>query len=105
MNHQWRSRDISDEHAHYFAMQLKLSVGQLANVLLVELQGSLNIQVSSKEFPAHLGELDLETDTLYIGHSVLKGKRSELKKPLLVASKHQEGLVIDNIIRHKILYF
>ena len=81
-------------------------------IVIVELQGSLEHTVEKSYHDMYLGKLehgDNNDYTLTIGNHILVGKKSELKHPLILCSKCHKNekdnkIKILNIIKNKISF-
>ena len=83
-------------------------------IILVELQGSLEHSIEKSYHDMYLGKLDQgENDdyTLTIGNHILVGKKSALKNPFILCSKCHKNenekdnkIKILNIIKNKISF-
>ena len=83
-------------------------------IILIELQGSLEHSVEKSYHDMYLGKLERgEKDdyTLTIGNHIIVGKKSALKNPFILCSKCQKSdnennnkVKILNIIRNKISF-
>lgn len=79
-------------------------------IILIELQGSLEHSIEKSYHDMYLGKLekgDKDNYTLTIGNHILVGKKSELKNPFILCSKcHQNDnkIKILNIIKNKISF-
>ena len=83
-------------------------------IVIVELQGSLEHTVEKSYHDMYLGKLeqgDNDDYTLTIGNHILVGRKSTLKNPFLLCSKCHKGdkdndnkIKIVNIIKNKISF-
>ena len=83
-------------------------------IVMIELQGSLEHSVEKSFHDMYLGKIELtdnEDYTLTIGNHILVGKKSTLKNPFILCSKckksnneNENKIKILNIIKKKIIF-